>query len=88
MRDFSGGPVVKTLHSQYRGPGSIFGQGQSHMPHGVAQQKKKEKEINKCVCVTHASKFPLPTGSDSLSLSLSLSVFPHIYTNIHICIYI
>ena len=82
--------MVKTPHSQYRGPGSIFGQGQSHMPHGVAQQKKKEKEINKCVCVcvTHASKFPLPTGSDSLSLSLSLSVFPHIYTNIHICIYI
>ena len=26
-RDFSGGPVVKTLHFQCRGPGSIPGQG-------------------------------------------------------------
>ena len=31
--DFPGGPVAKTLHSQYRGLGSIPGQGtRSHMP--------------------------------------------------------
>ena len=27
LRDFPGGPVGKTLHSQCRGPGSIPGQG-------------------------------------------------------------
>ena len=33
FRDFSGGPVSKTPCSQYRGPGSIPGQGTgSHMP--------------------------------------------------------
>ena len=32
LRDFPGGPVVKTLWSQCRGPGSIAGQGtRSHM---------------------------------------------------------
>ena len=32
-RDFPGGPVAKTLHSQFRGWGSIPGQGtRSHMP--------------------------------------------------------
>ena len=32
-RDFPGGPVAKTLYSQYRGPGYNPGQGtRSHMP--------------------------------------------------------
>ena len=33
LKDFHGGTVAKTLHSQCRGPGSILGQGtRSHMP--------------------------------------------------------
>ena len=43
-RDVPGGPVVKTLHSQGRGPGSIPGQGtRSHMPQlrpSIAQEIK------------------------------------------------
>ena len=37
-RDFPGGPVSKTPHSQCRGPGSIPGQGtRSHMPQTRSQ---------------------------------------------------
>ena len=52
-RDFSGSPVARTPHSQFRGPGSIPGQGtRSHMPQlrpSTAKQinnflKKKEGE--------------------------------------------
>ena len=39
MRDFPGGPEVKTLYSQ-----SLVRELGSHMPHGVVRQKKKKKE--------------------------------------------
>ena len=40
LRDFSGGPVVKTLHFHCRGCG--FDPWSGKMPHGMAKKLKKD----------------------------------------------
>ena len=43
MRDFSGGPVVKTPRFQCRGTGMIPGQG-TKIPHAAWCSKKRKKK--------------------------------------------
>ena len=48
MRDFPGGPVVKTLRFHCRGYGFDPGHElRSHMPHGVDKKKEKENEYSR-----------------------------------------
>lgn len=68
MWDLPGSTVIKTPHSQHRGPQdrSLTGELRSQMPHGTAEKKKEE--IPKALVLTATSQHNSPFSNEIFSL--------------------